>query len=429
MNAGYFDKSFAKTGRTIITWAGTGSPSAPAATVEAEAIQSNGKIILAGEIPVRGVSTGIGKPRLIGDIGVVRLNANGSLDTSFGTGGRAYLAFASASVVLGTDLVSGVAIDAQGRIVIAGTGFRADGTSEIVTERLNPNGTIDKSYGLSGRSYANSTIPGSTGLAAEGLAIDGQGRIVVGAQVAMSNGQSEFGAIRLATNGNYDQSFGVNGQTHYLLAEVDVNQDRASSLALDSNGGILVGGFVYGSAGSFFGVVRFQENGNLDRSFHQAIVDNPFGARIYANKLAVKAGGIVLVGTTTGGSDTAFVAQQLQRNGDPDPNFGANGYSSAGYPLGGTLRNQLGGMALDASGRVVIAGGAYDGKKFRTVVIRLLPNGSFDNSFGIGGRSDLSYGKSYPKGDYANAIAVDAQGRIVVAGTVNKSFSVERING
>ncbi len=444
MAAGYFDKSFARTGHTIVTWPGTSSSNARTVTVEATTVQADGKIIVVGEIPPRTILTGL-RQRVTGDIGVARLNQNGSLDSSFGTAGRNYLVFASGGP-LGSDKVRGVAIDSAGRIVIAGTGLRTDGSQEIVTERLTPNGSIDKTYGIAGRSYAGSTIAGLTGYVAKGLAIDSQGRIVVAATVLKSNGQNELGAIRLNSNGNYDQSFGNQGQSHQLLAIVDVNNDEASGVAIDSQGGILVAGTVSGNGQNDFGVIRLQTDGSTDVSFGNLgrngygaipgfLVNNPTGLQTTTSGIAVDAEGrIVLSGilgaqSTPSGYHPTFSVVRLTTQGRLDQTFGVGGFSSAGFPLGTGLQNTGGAVTIDSSERIVLVGSAFDGKRNHSVVTRLLANGSFDPSFGIGGRSDAGYGRSYSGGDTATAVAIDTAGRIVIGGSVTNNFGVERILG
>ena len=233
LSAGYFDKTFGTKGKMEYTFGGTTGLNPQA---EAVAVLPNGKMIVAGPIKTGGAYF-VGNRRLVnktGDIGVVRLNANGTVDKTFGDRGEAVVSFNAGEN--DTDSVAAISIDDVGRIVIAGTGTRTTGKQEIVVLRLNANGSYDKSFGIGGRSYANFDSLGFTSVDAAGMVTDPQGRIVVAGTLFQPNGQNEFGVIRLETNGQFDQSFGDQGRAYQLVAIPDVNNDIVSGVTLDNQG-------------------------------------------------------------------------------------------------------------------------------------------------------------------------------------------------
>src|SRR5205814_2202033 len=126
--------------------------------------------------------------------------------------------------------------------------------------------------------------------------------------------------------------------------------------------------------------------------------------------------------------------RDLLSAGAPDPTFNGTGKATVGFNLGGDRSDIASGVAIDAAGRVVVAGFAERTGPTNTVfaVARLSADGSLDASFDGDGRAIIDFG---PAAAGANAVAIDAAGRIVVAGYVQPlpgagpaAFAVARLN-
>src|SRR5262249_58965012 len=106
---------------------------------------------------------------------VVRLNFDGSLDTTFnGTGKKAFEIIPGA---VGSDVANAVAVDANGGIVLAGTSEFNPGDTLVAVVRLNTNGSIDSNFGLQGHNFIGFHTSGKHLDGANPLAIHGQGRV------------------------------------------------------------------------------------------------------------------------------------------------------------------------------------------------------------------------------------------------------------
>ena len=103
-------------------------------------------------------------------------------------------------------------MDSQGRIVVAGTLHQPNGQNEFGVIRLASNGYFDPTFGNQGRSYQLVAIPDINNDIVSGVTLDSQGRIIVVGSV-LGDGQEVFGATRLQVNGLLDASFGNNGVT------------------------------------------------------------------------------------------------------------------------------------------------------------------------------------------------------------------------
>jgi uncharacterized delta-60 repeat protein len=300
-----------------------------------------------------------------GDIGVIRLNPNGTLDKTFGINGESYVSFNAGG--RGADTVSSVAIDGSGRIVLAGTGTEANGTHEVVVARLTPSGSYDQSFGVAGHAYASFSVFGATNYAANAMVLDGQGRIIVAGTATFADGHHDMGIIRLQSNGYFDQTFGYHGRSDANFTVNGLTNGTAAGVALDALGRIVVDGTVSGGGQEHIGVVRLLPGGTWD------------------------------------------------------PTFGANGQSELTFSLFGPTADVAAGVAVDTQGRIVVAGDsilASPAHVTEFVVGRLTPNGQYDSTFGINGRSFAGFTKGGVTQDVAKGIAIDAWDRILVAGTI-----------
>ncbi len=162
-------------------------------------------------------------------------------------------------------------------------------------------------------------------------------------------------------------------------------------------------------------VARFTTGGALDKSFSgDGIALGAEGTT--ATDVAIQSGGkIVLSGIATnaaGQTSSGMLAMRLNANGSSDNSFSGNGVVTTLAARGGQARA----VALDGS-KIVLAGGATLGASSdgfdRLAVARLNANGSPDNSFGSGGSKVLDFGRL----SYANTVAIDGSGRIVLAGS------------
>ncbi len=321
------------------------------------ALQSDGRILVGGAFTKLG-----GQSRT--NLG--RLNADGTLDTSFnpGAGGVTYA------------FVQCLAVQADRKIVVGGYFTTLDGQSRTNIGRLNADGTLDTSFDPGA---------GPDGYPVVCLAVQSDGRIVVGGNFTTMGGQSRTNIGRLNADGTLDTSFnpGAGGGVF--------------SLALQADGEILVGGYFTTLGGqNRSNLGRLNADGTLDTSFNSGA-----GGVSYASvqSLAVQSDGRIVVGgnfTTVGGQSRNSIGR-LNADGTLDTSFNP-GAAGPYYP-------EVTSLALQADGKILVGGNFSTlGGQSRTNIGRLNADGTFDPSFNPGAGGGVS------------SLALQADGEILVGG-------------
>ena len=243
---GALDPSFG-VGGAVVTNVGIGGSAA------AVAVQGDGKIVSAG-------TTG-----LIPDFAVSRLNPDGTADTTFGGNGHQLYDFG------GKDFATAVAVQADGKIVVAGF-TNAKNVNDFAVLRLLPDGTPDTGFGPNGNGKL--TVDFSADDRAWAVAIRPDGRIVVGG--SWDGGQSDFAVVQLTPAGALDPTFGGgfygpgSGKTNVTFgASQFVGKDYMRGLALQPDGQIVAVGYTdQGGVKYNFGITRIKADGSgLDTTF------------------------------------------------------------------------------------------------------------------------------------------------------------------
>ncbi|MEO6392991.1 MAG: delta-60 repeat domain-containing protein [Pyrinomonadaceae bacterium] len=211
------------------------------------ALQSNGKIVVVG-------STCVLNDNSTCNFALTRLNPNGTRDLTFGGFGQ----LGRVTTDFGGDLDEARKVNLQtdGRIVVVGRSLTSNGMVFAVA-RYNSDGTLDASFGGDGRA----TFAVGSFADAYDLAIQPDGKIIV-----VGGGEGNFRAIRINLNGTIDSSFGPRGK---VSIDFSGKLDIASSVAIQSDGKIVIGGAAQPAVGNFFeaALVRLNANGTLDSSF------------------------------------------------------------------------------------------------------------------------------------------------------------------
>jgi uncharacterized delta-60 repeat protein len=357
---GQLDTSFGARG--IVTTA-IGSSRAFARSV---AIQSDRKIVVAG------VSNNGSKWR----ISVVRYNRNGTLDNTFGSRGKVATEFVN-SPESGADAV---AIQRDGKIVVVGSVCFGDClTFEMAVVRYNRNGSLDATFGVSGRvviSFRNGVLNG-----AKAVAIQSDGKIVIAGYSAVA---------RVNVDGSLDSSFGTNGL-------VDL-EGEASSVAIQSDGKIVIAGV--------YVVARFNVDGSLDSSFGtNGLVD----LEGEASSVAIQSDGKIVV---AGSERPRIFLARINNDGSPDSAFGSDGTVTTTI---GSRLDSADSVAIETDGKIVVGAFTYNKNlsKSKFAVVRYNRNGSLDTSFGTSGKVTTSPGSGF---NSVNAIAIQTDRKLIVVG-------------
>jgi uncharacterized delta-60 repeat protein len=228
LSNGALDSSFDGDGRVILSNPGNDR-------AQAVALQPDGKIIVAGTTDASGNN----------DFLIVRLNANGSLDGTFGSGGRQVIRSFG-----GNDQAQAVVRQqSDGRIIVAGY-TNATGTNDFAVARLNTDGSLDISFDIDGRVI----ISGFGGDdRAQAVDVQSDGKIVLAGYTNVS-GNNDFAVARLNPNGSLDATFDGDGRviTHSLNGD-----DRALAVALQSDGNIVAAGYSNGAGTNDVAVARY----------------------------------------------------------------------------------------------------------------------------------------------------------------------------
>jgi uncharacterized delta-60 repeat protein len=237
-------------------------------TASAVAVQPDGKIVVAGE---KGIFRPPGEERN-SDIALVRYNADGSLDTSFGEGGRTISDFGPAADYFADDAAD-IIILAGGKIVLVGDSDGA-GYYDFLIARYNPDGSLDTSFGTGGRTKTDLGNGYQDGASAAALQADGK---IVSVGAALPNSfDLDFSLIRYNANGTLDRTFGTGGKVVFGLESL--RDEELTAVAVQPDGKILALGDSNSANNSGFLLLRFNPDGTRDTSFGSAgIVRTPFG--------------------------------------------------------------------------------------------------------------------------------------------------------
>lgn len=374
--AGTLDPTFGTGGIVTTSFSGFDD-----AIVNATAIQSDGKILVAGQIP---------NAQDFGEIGVARYNSDGSLDSSFGVGG-----IVSTSQ---SGFLFGIALLPDGKIVVGGAG-------DLVIEalRFNSNGSLDTSFGKSGIAsvwpFSPFLFVGPTG----GIALLPDGEILVAGGNAL---------VRFTASGQVDTSFGTGG----VVPLVSI----ANVMTLLPNGKIL-------SASSFNNLVpapsgtiaRYNSNGSLDITF---ALNGQISTVGPASAIALLSGGKFIVagsfptsiGTPPSPNSYGLALTRYNSNGVVDTTFGTQGGVVTAFA--GNTNAVAFALAVQSNGDIVAAGQtgsqAPDGPS-SFALARYTASGQLDTSFGTSGTVKTAFDNNTA---FVSALAIQSDGKIVAVG-------------
>jgi uncharacterized delta-60 repeat protein len=409
---GALDTTFG-TGGKVLTSLGGPKNDKPSAAL----VQKDGKVVVVGTSD-QGTSL---------DFALVRYNVDGSLDAAFGTAGVALTNFDYAQ-----DTAYAATFDSLGRIVVVGTS--ATNTTALALARYTADGNLDTSFGIDGKL---TTIVTGTADIPTSIIADGAGRFVVGLRVLNPSPPStyRYRAVRFDALGQVDATFGsptgaLTSQTFgyrrglFLLPQ---SADRVVALTNSTYG-------TQGNSCSSFALERLSGAGAPDTTFGTGgYTYTRFGANCnYPDAIGVQADGKLLAVGTSSSSN-----QNRNENLSSPRDFALSRYSADGVI--DTTFGKTGALTISAAGKESRAAGVVEQKDKKVVFLgwasagygpanfvtaRFLADGAPDPEFGFGDLVQLDFDNS--SDDYASALALLPDDRIVVVGSSNNRFALAR---
>ncbi|MEJ7827382.1 MAG: hypothetical protein WKF91_04285 [Segetibacter sp.] len=364
---------------------------------QSSTIQADGKIVVTGriDVSVRG-----------NDFALARYNMDGSLDNTFGSGGKITTAFDYQSYS------SAVAMQSDGSIVAAGGTATLSGNNFALT-RYRIDGSLDQNFGLSGKVTVN---VGSYSIA-NSLAIQSDGKIVAGGDAFIENNSNyDFALVRINPDGSLDNTFGTDGK---VTTDFGMHE-QIHCIALQSDGKIVAAGLGTtsgNSSGYAFSLARYNANGSLDNTFGvggkviTTLSAGSFNPDIVYS-IAIQVDGKIVAG---GESEGNFALVRYNPDGSLDNTFDTDG--KVNIDMIGRVRS----VAIQSDGKIIAAGEFFSQLSHSTDfgLTRLHPNGTLDNAFGDGGKATTDF-NNY--NDFLTSIAIGNK-KLFAAGY---SRSIER---
>jgi uncharacterized delta-60 repeat protein len=321
---------------------------------------------------------------------VLRLNADGSLDKSFGGDGVAGTSFA------GGGTVTAAALQPDGKILVAGL----TGSLIVAVARFDSRGALDPTFDPGGPDGDGKRVysDGINLWHAGAILIQGDGRIVLA-------GHSNAGitAARLTATGAPDG-------TWYDLAHDFTDAEAGSAAAFAPDGSLVIAG--YSQTGQNpdqdLMLVHFKTDGTLDESLGGTgyVKLGPDGENESPTAVFVRPDDKIVVVEDSGPGEPKTRVVRLNPDGTPDKEFGDGGYAAPDFDGD----DSSAGAAMQPDGKILVA--ATSTPEYTFGVARLDATGQLDQSFGVGGKSKIAFD------DIARATAAGLQpdGRFVVAG-------------
>ena len=235
-----------------------------------------------------------------------------------------------------------------------------------------------------------------------------------------------FALARFNPYGKLDSSFGENGKT---ITSIGTISDAGRSIALQSDGKIIVAGYSNSSSNSIFALIRYNDDGSLDSSFDSdGKVTTTIGiANSIIRTIAIQSDEKIIVSGysySKSSFDYEVVVARYNKNGSLDNSFGNGGIITTDNLNGNDYGESI---LIQKDKKILVAGYSFTGF---VSLIRYNPNGSIDNAFSNNGKFSFQFGSIY-QNDFSSILQDD--GKIIVCGfsnrnNTNSSFSMIRIN-
>lgn len=367
---GHPDASFGSGGYALF------SLSQGVAAPGAIAVLSSGKILAAGGV---GCDAGTGTSCTLQ---LAQYLADGTPDAGFAPNGKVITSVSGINADLSALIANG-----DGTFFVGGSRLNGPGNLPFVG-KFSSNGTPVAAYGTSGLAGLSSLPLGST---ITGTAVDASGRVLVaGTKPSAVPQGSDLFVARLTTAGALDATFGSGGVANFGISTSGSRDDLGTDVTVQPDGNIVVGGRVAGTSGFFdFLLLRLTPAGALDTTFGNiGVVTARFTGSTGDNagrKLALQTDGkIVLVGAVLAGGINQCGVARFNANGTVDATFGTSGQVLIPLTQGCLT------ATLQADGKLVVAALDRDGDVSYATLARLLANGTPDGGFGTNGMQDIS---------------------------------------
>ena len=366
------------------------------------AIHEGGRIVMAGSTNYV-------------NLGIAHLNYDGSADTTFNGNGKLTVPFFSNDQ--GSTHFTCTAVQTDGKIVVGGNTWNGNNTDFLIV-RYNVNGKLDSTFNQKGWLQTDLSV------FAEGvssIAIQSDGKIVAGGHTSDQSG-IRFALARYNTNGTLDSTFSGDG-----IQNTNLNWfGQINSIAMQADGKIVAAGNVWNGSNNDVAVARYNSNGSLDSTFSSdGIQQTDLGnSEDIGKSVAIQSDGkIVIAGSVLNYANTDFVIVRYTADGSLDASFNTNGIVIA--DLGGN--DDCEGAALQADGKIVAAGSTYKFEDYDYLntdmaAARFNANGSPDNTFGTNGVVITDLGNN----DKASSVAIETNGKIVLGGGSDSRFAFVR---
>lgn len=327
-------------------------------TAYALAVQSDGRVVVAGN--TRGAGTGQ-------DFAVVRYNADGSLDDSFGAGGIVRTDLGG----LATDQATAMTLTHDGRIVVVGSTVIA-GNQQFAAVRYTTAGQLDATFGEGDGIVVHPFTNGAGQAKAVTARLDGT-IILAGALYDFGTIGSDFAAVRLFADGTLDASFGAAGWATVSMG--GVIESAGAVVVQDSGHIVLVGEFSLDGEQDV-ALARLTAGGQIDPSFGgdgsgYVVTDFADGIDWATGAVLQTDGKIVVAGNGTVNGFYQMAVARFNPNGTPDTSF-AGGKGTLTVPFDGATESFAnGGIALDGQDRLIVGGHVARAAAFDMAVMRL----------------------------------------------------------
>jgi uncharacterized delta-60 repeat protein len=321
----------------------------------------------------------------------------------------------------GSDLAKAVAVQNDGKIVVAGYSHNGGPNTNFAVVRYETDGMLDNSFGTGGlvttdffgdddRCYA--------------LGIQSDGKIVV-AGLCFNVNDQDFAVIRYNTDGTLDTSFDADGKA---TLDFGGSNDQVHALAIQGDGKIIVAGFTNINPGWDFAIARFNINGSVDNTFDSdGMVTVNAGGEDYGYAVRIQNDGkIVIAGSSMNNFLADFLLVRLNSDGSLDGTFGNSGKVLTDL---GSDYDQCYSLGIQSNGKLVAGGVFHNGSDYDFAVLRYDGNGALDNSFDMDGKVITPIGS---EDDIGKSLALQNDGKILMGGfsyvAANGDFASIRLN-